>query len=524
MARTPLAHWFEQAVSEISREARPAAAPVRRTNRRTFLRDAGALGVAVAGAGTLGRLVPAAAASDGPRIVVVGAGLAGLTCTYRLKQAGYRAELHEASNRVGGRCFTLRGAFADGQIGERGGEFIDTGHKEIRGLVKELGLRLDDVNAAEARGTELTTYFDGKRYSEAQATADIQEPWLTWADDVDAADYPTTFDSFTERGFELDQMSVAEYLDETIPGGLRSKLGQLLDVAYNIEYGAETNVQSALNFLYLIAFTEQDPLALFGESDERFHVRGGNDQIATELADRLSNQITLGSELVAIEKRNGAVKLSFDEGHSTKTVTADKVVLALPFSILRSSVDFSRAGFKPRKVTAIQELRMGTNSKLHVQFDSRPWERLGFTGETYSDRGYQSTWEVSRAQSGRSGILVDYTGGDVGAGFGTGTPAQRASQFLQQLEPVLPGVSGHWNGRAVRDFWPGNPWSKGSYSYWRVGQYTRFAGVESEPEGDCHFAGEHTSLNFQGFLNGAVESGERAADEVVRALKRARAA
>jgi len=283
-------------------------------------------------------------------------------------------------------------------------------------------------------------------------------------------------------------------------------------------------VQSALNFLYLIGFLEQTELALFGESDARFHVQGGNDQVPSQLADRLHGQITLGSELVAIEQRsNGTFRLTFDRDRRTETIVADKVVLALPFSILRSSVDYSRAGFRARKVRAIEQQGMGTNSKLHVQFDSRPWERRGFNGESYSDRGYQGSWEVSRAQPGRSGILVDYTGGAIGAGFGAGTTEQRAREFLRQIEPVLPGVSERWNGKAVRDFWPGYEWTKGSYSFYKVGQYTDFAGMESRPEGNCHFAGEHTSINFQGYLNGAVETGERAAEEVRRDLRFARA-
>ena len=84
-------------------------------------------------------------------------------------------------------------------------------------------------------------------------------------------------------------------------------------------------------------------------------------------------------------------------------------------------------------------------------------------------------------------------------------------------EPVLPGVTAKWNGRATVDYWLGNPWTKGSYSFWKVGQYTRFAGVEREPEGNCHFAGEHTSVDFQGYLNGAVETGQRAAQELLSA-------
>jgi monoamine oxidase len=127
---------------------------------------------------------------------------------------------------------------------------------------------------------------------------------------------------------------------------------------------------------------------------------------------------------------------------------------------------------------------MGTNSKLHMQFRNRHWEGLGSNGETFADTGYQNTWEVTRAQSGASGILVDYTGGTIGASFGTGTLEQRAEEFLAQIEPALPGISVQWNGRAARDVWTGNPFTLGSYSYWKVGQYTQFAGIEGRPEGN----------------------------------------
>ena len=194
-------------------------------------------------------------------------------------------------------------------------------------------------------------------------------------------------------------------------------------------------------------------------------------------------------------------------------------MLALPFSILRSSVNFSRAGWERLKEIAVREQGMGTNSKLHVQFKSRPWRAQGYNGETFSDRGYQNTWEVTRAQSGASGILVNYTGGNVGASFGSGTPDSRAQQFLAQAEPVLPGITKAYNGRAAIEYWPGYEWTRGSYSYWKVGQYTKFAGMEGERQGTCHFAGEHTSIDFQGYLNGAVETGQRAASEILADLK-----
>jgi monoamine oxidase len=511
MTRTPLAHDLQRAAASAASEGEQTL------TRRRLLRDAGLAGLTFAAAG---RFASPANPATAPRIVIVGAGLAGVTCAYRLKQAGYLAQVHDAADRVGGRCWTIRGAFADGQIAEHGGELIDQGHTAIRQLAQELGLKLDNLLQAEQNGAEPTYYFDGANYPFAQATADLKAVWQKIHSDASAASYPTTYDSFTQRGFELDDMSIVDWIEESVPGGMRSKLGQLLDVAYNIEYGAESSEQSSLNLLYLLAYAGPGQLRIFGKSNEKYHVRGGNDQIPVRLAAALAGQVTLGSELTAIRLRSdGAYSLSFRSGGSTKTVVADRVVLALPFAVLRASVDYTQAGFKALKRIAIAEQGMGTNSKLHVQFRTRHWESLRSSGETYADTGYQSTWDVTRTQAGRSGILVDYTGGLIGAGFGSGTAASRAKEFLSQIEPVLPGISAQWNGRATRDFWTADPWTRGSYSYWKVGQYTRFAGVEREVEGACHFCGEHTSIDFQGYLNGAVETGERAAGEVIAALR-----
>ncbi len=512
MARTPLASQVEQAFS---------AAFDERLTRRRLLERGAAFGVAAASTGIWARAARSATQSSAPRIVVVGGGLAGLVATYRLQQAGHFAELHEASTRLGGRCWTIRDAFVDNQIAEHGGELIDSGHIALKQLVQELGLELDSLLQAEQRGTVLVGYFDGSPYTLAQMTEDLKQIWQQLHKDVSAASYPTLYTSSTQRGRELDAMSISAWIDAYVPGGRSSRLGQLLEVAYNIEYGAEASVQSSLNMLYLLGYVGPGQFRTFGKSNEKYHVRGGNDQVAARLASRVASQIVTGSELVGIKLNSSArsYTLTFREGSATKTVDADVVVLALPFSILQASVDWSRAGFNLPKQMAIRELPMGTNSKLHVQFSRRLWLEQGLTGETYSDTGYQNTWEVSRAQAGRSGILVNYTGGDIGASFGSGTPSSRAKQFLTQLDAVIPGAQKAWNGRATIDFWPGYEWTRGSYSYWKVGQYTRFAGAEREQSGNCHFAGEHTSVDFQGYLQGAVESGERVVTEILLDLK-----
>jgi monoamine oxidase len=199
----------------------------------------------------------------------------------------------------------------------------------------------------------------------------------------------------------------------------------------------------------------------------------------------------------------------------------------LPFSILRN-LNYRNAGFNSLKVTAIEQLGYGTNAKLHLQFSERLWNQPGpwglSNGSSYSDMGYQNTWDVTRAQAGETGILVDYTGGSIGASFNGNTSKTSivqsyALQFLSQLEPVFPGIARLWNGRATLDTPALNPYLLGSYSYWKKGQYTTFAGVERERSGRCHFAGEHCSINFQGFMEGGAQEGARAASEILSDYK-----
>ncbi|MBA3844110.1 MAG: FAD-dependent oxidoreductase [Actinobacteria bacterium] len=507
MARTPLANAVEEAVARIADEQT-------RVSRGGLLKGAGAAAIGASLLGSFAR--PAfATPSASARIAVVGAGLAGLTAAYRLQQAGYAAQVYEASDRIGGRCWTGRDTFADGQIYEHGGELIDSNHIEIKQLVQELGLTLDNLYQAETSGTETLGNFFGKPYTYTQMTNDLKVIWQQIHSDVSAASYPTHYSSYTARGLELDKMTIYQWIESYVPGGHRSPLGALLDVAYNIEYGAETTVQSSLNMLYLLGYAGPGQFRVFGKSNEKFHVRDGNDQIATILAAKLGSQITTNAALTAIKKlSDGTYSLSV----GGSTVNVDHVVLALPFSLLRG-VNFSKAGFNAVKTTAINELGMGTNAKVHLQFSSRFWRDQGCTGETYSDRGYQNTWEVSRAQAGKRGLLVWYTGGNAGVAVGSGTPASQATTFLKQVEPVLPGATTGWNGKVTRDYWTGYTWTKGSYSYWKAGQYTKFSGAESERSGNCHFAGEHTSQDFQGYLQGAVETGERAASEILADLK-----
>src|SRR5215813_9168635 len=518
MAHTPLAKLLRHAASTAAQsDRREATADDFAMSRRKFIRT---ISTATAGLALPASLFATTQVATSARVAVVGAGLAGLTCAYRLQRSGIIATVYEANTRLGGRCWTRRDYFAHGHIAEHGGELIDQGHTTIRQLAQELRLPLDNLLAAEPNGSTIFSHFDGVAYLYRDVVRDLKRIWQPLHRDLIEAGFPTLYNNYTAHGAQLDQMSVSDWINQTVPGGLDSPLGQLLQVAYTIEYGAECEVQSALNLVYLLGYNSPGQFTLFGHSNEKYHVRGGNDQIVSRLASLLGSQINTGQTLVALRRNPaGTYTLTFQISDQFTDVTADYVVLALPFSILKNSVDLTQAEFSELKMIAIQELAMGSNSKLNVQFDSRPWGALHCNGETYSDRGYQATWDVTRAQPGAAGILVDYNGGEVADTFATGTPEEHAEEFLAQIEPVLPGLSSRWNGRATVDWWGGNPYSLGSYSYWQVGQYTRFAGIEGEPEGVVHFCGEHTSIDAQGYLEGAVETGERAADEIISALR-----
>ncbi len=532
MAHTPLLRWFQQlyrdleiaeklgrSVDEIQAERHRL-----RHTRRGFLKAAGG----AAAVRVLARPARLSAAGS-PRIAIVGGGIAGLNAALVLSDAGYASTVYEASGRIGGRMYSNSTSWANGQVTEHCGELIDSGHKTILKLANRFNIPVDDLKAAEPRHSTGTYSFAGHYYTAAQANADFKPVYHAVKDDLRAAGYPTLYNSYNFAGLALDGLSVYEWIEARVPGGHGSPLGQLLDVAYNIEYGAETNIQSSLNLVCLLGYNSPGNLSLFGRSDERYHMRGGNDQLPKAIAALLpAESIVTGTSLTAISRNDDAsYTLSFSSGFSHFDIIADRVILTIPFSVLRN-LDYSHSGFNAVKVTGIQQLDYGTNSKLHLQFANRFWNESGpwgvSTGSSYSDTGYQNTWEVTRAQPGATGILVDYTGGNIGASFtgDLGDPSViqgYASAFLGQLEPVFSGITGQWNGRATLDTPWRSPYLLGSYFNWKVGQYTLFSGSEKERSGHCHFAGEHCSTDFQGYMEGAAEEGARAASEILTDYK-----
>jgi monoamine oxidase len=245
--------------------------------------------------------------------------------------------------------------------------------------------------------------------------------------------------------------------------------------------------------------------------------------------------VLTGRRLTRIKANSdGSATLTFDTGGpSSLTVIADHVLLTLPFTALRS-VNYSGANFDSLKRTAIAKLGDGRNAKLQLQFADRYWNGTGpwgvSNGSSYADTGYTNTWDVTRAQPGPAGILVDYTGGSIAGSFAPSTPYSNAGSnpqvtgyaqaFLARIEPVFPGLSRRWTGKATLSVPALDPNLGLSYSYWKVGQYHAFSGYEGVRQGNIHFAGEHCSQDFQGFMEGGASEGARAAGEILRDLHR----
>lgn len=449
-----------------------------------------------------------------PRVVVVGAGLAGLTAAWRLTQAGLRPKVYDANGRVGGRAFTQRDYFP--VKCELGGELVDTSHTALQGLVRELGLNLVDARGAASQ-YERERYVLNNQHLSEQAVVDMFRPVsevvrrdhaiLTTARVVNWQHHNPAVEA-------LDGLSLGGWFDRN---GVSGSIRTLLEVAFTSELGRDVGEVAAITFLYTIC-KDADAFALYGQSDERFTIREGSDAVARTLAARLGGAVSLGHQLVAVRAReDGAVTAVFEVASSTLEVTADRVILALPFTQLRRcELGFEMSSAKRR---SIRELPYGTNTKVMISTQDRPWNAAGSSGTSFNDGGvYHESWETTRGYEGHTAIMTAFSGGTLGMNLGNSNPEAQGRRFAEALDTVYPGTVNAFTGRAARMHWSSARYFEGSYSCYGPGDWTTIAGVEGEAAGPVHFAGEHTSTESQGFMNGAVESGERAAREVLAAM------
>ncbi len=514
MARTRLFGQLRRIAARALAERHPKVAEAS-SSGALWTRRQLTLGVAPLAAASL---LPGCGSDDverrpgGERVAVVGAGLAGLHCAYRLQQSGVDVTVLEAANRVGGRTFTAREDSYDGQLFELGGELIDSNHRVMLALAEELEITLDD---RVEEGIQPDVWFvDGAEVPEATIVEQFSAVAQIMADAMAAAD-----DEENETAFsELDESPLSDWLEENVPSADYAELNSILNVAYRGEFGLETSEQSTLNLIYLIGSDEPEPFRIFGESDERYHAHEGSDAFATRLAElladdtlRLNNRVT---RVLGGDERGFTLEISDTKTGSKGELNFDHVVLAVPFSVLRKvRID---APISEEKQLIIDELGYGTNAKVMGQYDARVWrEEHGKSGSLTSDLPLQQAWDSSIGQPGKRGILTNFLGGQAGVDVGEGAPEEYYTGLLEDLERVFPGVSESYRaGSARRMHWPSYEYTLGSYTCYRPGQW-QFWMREGLREGNLHFCGEHTSSEFQGWMEGAAETGALVAEEVL---------
>jgi monoamine oxidase len=473
-------------------------------------------------------------------VVIVGAGIAGLGCAHRLwRTYGIRADVYEWAERPGGRIRTLRGYFDDGQLVEEHAEFINPEHTATLALARDLRLGLDNTERYPPRvdADQESFRFDGRSWSQAAVNRDWREfGRRLFREAAATASWPTTHRRHTASAARWDRMSVTDWSDAHIPGGSDGDFGRLCIAAVLDEYGGAADDQSALNLIYLLGADSSRRTGVQARSapqldggNEKWHIRGGNDQLIAGILRGLPDGVVrLGHRLLALRERgDGRVVCSLHSGSRTREVVADRVVLALPFTTLRQ-VDIRAMPIGALHHRAIDEQPMGSNAKLFLQYSSRTWDRDRQTGNAYTDTLLQGTWDATDYQPGAAGILAALPGGAVGRRWGSryrlrghrGRPPQgMVGDYLAGFEQLFAGSRSRYNGKAFFVWSAGDPHSLGAYSYLGVGQYTAFNGIQGQQQGRLHFAGEQTSLNFQGYIEGALRSGYRCADEIAAPVR-----
>jgi len=439
-------------------------------------------------------------------IGILGAGIAGLHAAYILQKAGFNSTVYEAGRRSGGRMFTATDLLGKGITTELGGEFIDSIHTDILNLATEFELPL--IDTAQDRNLKKQIFYIGGIMYDAD---DLVEAFVPYAqqmkEDMDGLPEMITYQDYGNAA-QWDNMSIAAYLKlREITGWLY----KLLDVAYTTEFGLDIKEQSAINFM--VYFNPQTPRELFGESDEQYKIQGGNQRIPDEIVKRLKS-VKLGYEATKIKSKGAGFEVSFS---NNKIAHFDYLICAIPFTKLRQ-VELELNGMTAIKKKAINELGYGRNAKMFAGFHTRYWRDGGSGGQVFSDQPFQLGWDSSQLQKGNAGGYTFLTGGMMSDRMKDAPVAKKVTQYISQMHHIFPGAQKNYNGKNGIFHWPSNPLSLGSYSCYKVGQYTTIGGTEKEAIGNMLFAGEHCSYDFQGYMNGGAETGRVAAETLITKL------
>lgn len=483
-------------------------------DRRAFIRN----GLLSTAAVTL--IGPQAFAAEGgeikrsgpaKKIIIIGAGLAGLSAAYELTQAGHEVTVLEARPRPGGRVFTMRGQFADGLYAEAGATNVFDNHAWTLKYIKLMGLTLDPepsfagasiyymhgkrivIKPGVPVDWPLDLRADEKGKSRGELWRRYVAPVTQELGNVEASDWPpASLRKYDDMSFEafLKFRGASAGAVELLSLGLTDTLGE----------GART--VSALNWL-----REAKPRA---EQKEVFFIRGGSDVFPRAFAARLADRIHYGTPVQRIEHSQHGVRVICAPRETQTSLTADYLICAIPFSVLRR-VTVS-PGFSAEKQKMIAELGHTSVVRVFMQTRKRFWQEQGLNGGASTDLPIVSVYDKAHYLPGPRGMLEAYVAGQRARNLAAMTADARQEFAVKEMEKVLPGLREYYEG-GTSVCWDDEQWTRGAYAWFKPGQMQSWLPDMMHPEGRVHFAGCQTSP-WPGWMNGALQSGNRAAREV----------
>jgi monoamine oxidase len=437
------------------------------------------------------------------KVLILGAGLAGLVAGYQLADAGHEVTILEAQTIPGGRVRTLREPFSDGLYAEAGAGRIPDTHEITLQWVKMFGLQLDAFYPTTLADIE---YLRGKRIRVPRGS------------DIDMAQVPLNLTP-EERKLGFQGMKEKYYLPllrkvwsvppDQWPSAEVLRYGDMRLDEYLRRQGASPDAVRYFSFGFehssILDFLRD---AASHEVNKMFKIRGGNDLLPRAIAAELSENIRYGAAVVRIEYDAQGVRAVFQQTGANHTAFADVMIITLPFTVLRRVELAPR--FSPEKQRAIDELTYFSVSRVYLQTRTRFWEADGLNGFAITDHPME-VWSPAYGDESPRGILVSYMYEDLARRVAAMGAGERVTFGLEEMGKVFPGLREHCE-TGTSWCWDEHPWSRGALCLFTPGQFAHFPHIV-KPEGRVHFAGEHTSP-WPGWMQGAIYSGLRAAREV----------
>lgn len=458
---------------------------------------------------------PARETVTGPakKVIVIGAGLAGLAAAHELVARGNDVTVLEARLRPGGRVHTLR--FADNLYGEAGAMgFSDSPY--IRRYIEEFGLPSVRLKPPAHKTVH---HLRGRRllspplsspewpYDLAAEEQELGYRGLLLKYLVQAAREigdPTAPDWRIDPFEKYDQMTMWGYLKSL---GASDDACELIANTMVLGYGWSTG--SALNRLV-------SDLALFFSGQGASTLKGGADQLPKAFAGVLRERLYYGAEVVAMGQDEDQVHCIFRQGGGERTLVADHLICTVPCPPLRR-IEFTPPLSAPKRA-AISGLEYTPVTRVYLQTRQRPWEKADCVGSAFTDLAVGVVTEhplLTPDDQGPRGLVESHLKGTLAARVASMDTAEQIAFATEDLERVHPGFSAVVEGINTVS-WGDDPWAGGGYAWWKPGEVTRWRPELARPEGRIHFAGEHTSTLAR-TIEGALESGNRAAREVLEA-------